>query len=240
MSKLRAFAKKIPMLPSIYRMVRDYRLKLKSPEQVFTEIYNSNGWKGTESVSGQGSDGVQTRIIIRELAVVFRELSITSMLDIPCGDFHWMKNVELTGVDYTGADIVSDLIASNTAKHGREGLRFRKLDLIKDKLPKVDLVFCRDCLVHLCFKDVWSALENLCNSQSQYLLTTTFTDRTANQDILTGQWRTLNLELAPFMLPKPIKVINEGCTQNDGKHADKSLGLWRIADIRESLGKRTA
>jgi len=243
MGKLRDAARKVPIFPSVYRALRDgyerYQLKSKDPERVFTEIYRSNIWGGKDSVSGKGSDIHQTRIVVGELPGVFTEFGISTMLDIPCGDFHWMKNVELSGVDYTGADIVNDLIEKNTKQYGREGLRFRRLNLLKDKLPKVDLVFCRDCLVHLSFADIYRALENLCSSQSGYILTTTFTEKTDNRDIATGQWRVLNLERAPFMLPRPLKTINEGCTEGDGAYRDKSLGLWRIANVRESLTRRS-
>jgi hypothetical protein len=67
------------------------------------------------------------------------------------------------------------------------------------------------------------------------LLTTTFTEHPQNQDILTGQWREINLELEPFSLPKPLLPVNEECTEADGKYADKSLGLWRISEINKIL-----
>jgi len=243
MKKLKKIAKKIPVLPSLYRMLHNryisYQLKSKNVEQVFTDIYRSNAWGGKDSVSGQGSDVYQTRIIIKELSVVFRDYGVSTMLDIPCGDFHWMKNVDLIDIDYTGADIVNDLIEKNTEQYGRDGLRFQKLDLIKDRLPKADLIFCRDCLVHLSFEDIICALHNICDSQSRYLLTTTFSGRTKNQNIVTGEWRTLNLEIAPFMLPRPLKLINEGCTEGAGAYSDKALGLWSIADIQESLTRRS-
>ena len=79
------------------------------------------------------------------------------------------------------------------------------------------------------------ALNNLCSSKSKYLLTTTFTERTVNIDITTGEWRVLNLETSPFMLPRPLKIINEKCMENEGDYTDKALGLWKIADIRERL-----
>jgi hypothetical protein len=35
---------------------------------------------------------------------------VKSLLDIPCGDFHWMRRVNLQGLSYVGADIVRELI----------------------------------------------------------------------------------------------------------------------------------
>ena len=38
------------------------------------------------------------------------------MLDIPCGDFYWMKEVDLKDIEYIGADIVDELIKKNNDK----------------------------------------------------------------------------------------------------------------------------
>ncbi len=207
----------------------------KETEQIFTTIFENNGFNGKESVSGPGSNTYQTRIIIKEIPLLFKNFNINTMLDIPCGDFYWMKELDLKDINYIGVDIVDDLIKKNNEDYSKNNLHFKKLDLIKDTLPSVDLIFTRDCLVHLSFEDIFKALTNICNSNSKYLLTTTFTERTINNDIKTGQWRTLNLQIEPFFLPKPIKIINEGCTENEGIYSDKSLGFWKISDIRKSL-----
>ena len=83
--------------------------------------------------------------------------------------------------------------------------------------------------------DIFHTLENICSSQSKYILTTTFLERKDNHDISTGQWRVLNLESAPFMLLRPLRIIGEGCTEGNGAYIDKALGMWRIADIRGRL-----
>ena len=243
MGTLRKLVKQMPVVPLVYRALRNrylrHQLKSKSTEDLFTEIYRSNAWGGRDSVSGPGSDVHQTRIITSELPALLKELKISTMLDIPCGDFHWMKGVDLHSVDYTGADAVKELIQKNRKQYARDNVRFQYLNLTKSKLPKVDLVFCRDCLVHFSFADIFLALDNICSSQSEYLLTTSFTRKQDNRDIVAGQWRVLNLELVPFVLPKPLEIINEGCTLGDGAYQDKALGLWRIADIRESLTRRS-
>lgn len=254
MGRLKDIAKDLPLLPSVYRLLRSrydnyrkmmrrrreyYQLKAKSTQEVFTDIYKENAWCGKASRSGAGSDIDQTRIIAHELPILFSEFRISTLLDIPCGDFHWMRNVDLSGIDYTGADVVDELIMVNTQLYARDGVRFQKINLLKDHLPKAHLVLCRDCLVHFSFEDILHALANICNSDIEFLLTTTFPERKENRDIATGQWRVLNLEVTPFVLPSPLKIINEGCTQGRGSYTDKALGLWRVTDIRESLTKRT-
>jgi hypothetical protein len=203
----------------------------RSAREIFSEIYRKNYWGNVDSKSGAGSDLPQTAEVRRFLPLLIEELGIQNMLDIPCGDWHWMKEVSLD-VDYTGADIVAELVAQNQSKYGDARHRFVTLDLMTDELPKVDLVFSRDVLVHLSFNDIFQALRNLQRSGSEYLLTTTFTRRKANSDILTGQWRTLNLQMPPFNFGPPLRLLNENCTEGDGSWNDKSLGLWKIADLR--------
>jgi hypothetical protein len=236
MRAFREIAKRIPFVHVVYRTLR--KLKPKSTQDVFTDIYRGNCWGGQYSVSGLGSDSHQTRVITSELPRLIDDFNIATMLDIPCGDFYWMNSVNLKGIPYIGADIVTDLIHKNRERYKKDTVRFQSLNLIRDKLPKVDLVVCRDCLVHFSFEDIFLALHNICESQSVFLLTTTFTDRKDNNDIVTGQWRALNLEVAPFMFPKPLRIINEECTVGNGRYYDKSIALWRTGDVRESLTKR--
>jgi len=84
----------------------------------------------------------------------------------------------------------------------------------------------------LTFDQAIKAIKNFKKSGSKYLLTTTFTGRSENVDLGNEIWRTLNLELPPFNLPKPKRIINEKCTEFDGIFKDKSLGLWALDDIK--------
>lgn len=223
-----------------YRLMR-YRMASRahhSPGSVastFTEIHDSNFWRGDESVSGTGSDLLQTQTIRNAIPELIRKFGIKSMIDIPCGDFHWMKLVDLNGVKYLGADIVPGLVARNREKFAGSGFEFRELNLIQDILPPVDLVFCRDCLVHFSYADIALAIRNLKASKSKYLLTTTFVNRKFNFDIATGGWRPINLSLKPFLFLKPVEVILENCTEGNGKSYDKSLALFRISELPDVL-----
>lgn len=205
-------------------------------EDEFTKIFATRYWGSKESVSGGGSDEDATRVIRDALPRIFAEKDTKSFLDAPCGDFHWMQSVDLRGIDYTGGDIVAPLIEQNRKTHQRAGIRFLHLDVIHDRLPAVDLVLCRDWLVHLPLADATKALRNIARSGSRWLLTTTFPSRTENQEIAAGKWRPLNLQAAPFHLPEPDELINEECADADGAYADKSLGLWNCEAIRRAVG----
>jgi len=200
-------------------------------KSIFIEHYQSRLEDGEESLSGSGSRLIQTIEIRMQIPVLVREFNASSMLDAPCGDFHWQKEMELELQQYVGVDIVPDIIRINQERYGDHIRQFRLLDITKDELPRSDIILCRDCLVHFPFKKIVFALRNFKRSESSYLLTTTFSQRAENRDILTGHWRPINLELSPFNFPKPIKVINEKCTEEGGRASDKSLGFWRLEDI---------
>jgi len=220
------------------RRYTDKRFLYTSPEEVFTHIFKGNKWRGKDSVSGTGSDLRQTKRVAEALPTLLNDLNTTSILDIPCGDFHWMSTINLDGIDYLGADIVHELVQHMNESHEKENIQFRHMNLIQDPLPKAGLVICRDCLVHFSFADIFTSLRNICDSQSQYLLTTTFSSRKKNRDILTGQWQPINLQGSPFDFPQPLRLINEECTEKNGAYTDKSLGLWRIKDIERCLPPR--
>jgi hypothetical protein len=210
-----------------YNHLYHLRFYGKKRIRVFSSIYKKNHWDDVESISGPGSTLQNTMLIRNTLPLIISKYKIKTMLDVPCGDFNWMQKIDLSQVSYTGMDIVPDLIKSNTLKFGGENRKFMVADLVEDKLPKSDLIFCRDCLVHLSFKDIHAALANMKKSQSTFLLTTSFTDH-SNFDIVTGNWRPINLQANPFNLPRPLEIIKEG---EAGENSDKSMALWRLQDL---------
>ena len=197
-------------------------------ESIFTKIYRENFWGG-ESRSGLGSDLVQTETIRTSLPKLFKELEIKSLLDIPCGDFFWLKEVNLDFLSYIGADIVDDIVKNNSEKFSKPNRQFIKLNIIKDELPKVDLMLCRDLLPHFSFKDLFKAIRNIKASGSKYFLTTSHVLSQKNVNIKTGEFHDLNLLLPPFSFPKPLRIIDERCPVVFD--TGKSLMLWKISDL---------
>lgn len=197
----------------------------------FRQIYQSNHWRGGESASGEGASGDQTARILAALPALCRALGVRRLLDLPCGEGHWMARADLGGVHYLGADLVPELVARAARDHAGPGREYRVLDLTASPLPDADLLLCRDALVHLSFADIARALANLRRATIPWLLATTFPGEARNEDIVTGDWRPLNLERAPFHFPAPVQLLNEGCTEGAGRFADKSLGLWRVRDL---------
>lgn len=200
--------------------------------QRFRRIHETNLW-GVASVSGLGSETDATATLRSELPPLLARLGATSLLDAPCGDAGWINQADL-GVRYVGVDIVPALVENLQARAagGEVGGEYHLADITRDPLPRCDAVLCRDCLVHLSFALIVSAVANLRRSGATWLITTTFPDWQTNTDCEDGDWRALNFQRAPFDWGTPVELINENCTEAGGGWRDKSLGVWRLSALR--------
>lgn len=205
----------------------------------FARVYETNLWADAESRSGAGSSLAATGRVRAELPTLLRWLDVRRLLDVPCGDFHWMSQVDLAGAGvtaYLGGDLVEAIVAENRARHARAGIDFVRVDLTAGPLPEVgggtaDALLCRDCLVHLSFANIARVLAGIRASGIRWLIATTFPDRAINADIVDGDWRPLNLERAPIDFPPPVATLIEGCEEEGGAYADKALGVWRVNEL---------
>lgn len=204
----------------------------KDVKKVFSDIYKKNLWGSEESVSGQGSSLDMSSEAVKCTQLVIEQLKPTSILDLPCGDFNWMQHVDLNGINYIGGDIVEELIHLNNKKHKANNIDFRQLDIIRDELPSADLIIVRDCFVHFSYEKIFQSIENIRRANCKYILTTTFNNQSLNYDIVTGDWRPINLCKKPFNFPEPLMFVEEYCpTKFKKDNRGKSLALWRIEDL---------
>jgi len=194
----------------------------ESLKKRFNNIFNRNVWGSFESKSGKGSELRFTDGIIKSIPNIIKDHSINSILDLPCGDYNYMKEVDLA-CDYIGADIAPDLIEYNQSRY--PDVKFECLDVTSDPLPKCDLILSRDCLVHLSNADIEKAVANMKKSGAKYLLTTSFSNTTKNIDLPAGGWRKINIELNPFNMDV-IQVVSENSGQDNAE--DKTLTLVNL------------
>jgi hypothetical protein len=194
---------------------------------IFTEIHRRNIWGYQESVSGAGSTLDYTEELRSTLPALLRDLDVQTLLDVPCGDFNWMREVDLKVAHYIGGDIVSPLIVDMQAKYGSPAREFVVLDLCKDTLPAADLLLVRDCFIHLSEEMIFRALANIIRSDIKYLLATTYPGA-RNRSIRTGDWFAINLCHAPYNFPAPRQILNDWKPPFD----ERCLGLWEMADLR--------
>jgi hypothetical protein len=215
-------------LKSFARSVLTPRTYMRS---TFTPFYTENRWGDAESASGPGSTLARTSKLRSELPGLLAEIGTRTLLDAPCGDFNWMKDTTLGIEHYTGVDIIPELITRNQSLYGDERTRFVFLDLTSDRLPRVDVILCRDCFVHFSHRHIAAAIRNFKRSRSTYLLTNTYSAWNQNENIQTGDFRYLNLLMPPFNLPAPVRQIDEKLPEEREQYFGKTLALWKLADL---------
>jgi hypothetical protein len=229
---IRRFLRSLKKHPALYEFLRyDIYARIRSldRERVFSKIYEDNYWDGNCSISGPGSSLECTHAVRKALPNLLAKLGARSVLDIPCGDFQWMKDVPLCVEQYIGADIVLPMIQKNQEVFGARG-EFLHLDLLRDRLPSADVIFCRDCLVHLSFREIQLALQNIKIASPKHFITTTFPNHKANADTVTPYWRALNMQLSPFNFPQPIHLIKD-FSDSQANDQGKYLGVWSAGDL---------
>lgn len=211
-------------------------------KEIFTSIYNNYGFGSTESRSGPGSTLDETKSIREKLVELINEKNIKSVIDIPCGDWNWMKEISENFDFYIGGDIVDECVTSNNEKYGSDKIKFLNIDLLTDEIPEGDLLIVRDVIGHYPIEDGDLILKNILKSKCKYLLTTTTYNILnkksiyKNKTIDVGRHYMVNLMENPFNFPKPISFIEEIPWIDGYDNGErKVLGLWEIKDIKKHI-----
>lgn len=131
----------------------------------FEWIYAKRYWSNEGEGSGGGSTMRETEAARAILNSLIADYAVNSMLDAPCGSFHWMSQV-ISNVTrtrptfrYHGVDVVESLVRAVESKYasylatGR--VEFSVCDISQQALPSgYELIFSRDALMHLSYEKV--------------------------------------------------------------------------------------
>jgi len=186
---------------------------------VFNSIYKSNYWNKSkefdsniQSLSGPGSipNSTQTNHLLKELEKFFNNNNVKKILDAPCGDCAWINKFFKSELNYTGIDIVDDLIKQNKLKYGKNNIKFfcRDISLI-EQFDDYDFVLMRDFFIHLPTDIIKKILINLKNSKCKFFAFNNYEGVILNKDISTGQHRKINVLEKPFNFNEPYHKILE-------------------------------
>jgi hypothetical protein len=138
----------------------------------FSTVFTNKLWGETETISGPGSrkDNPMVMSALAALEFVIKAFDISSIADIPCGDFNFFSSIldKHTLVSYSGYDIVGELIEQNRIAY--PNLRFEQFDIVSDVPPTHDLIFCKELLIHLTNDQIKAALSNMKRSGSKYFM----------------------------------------------------------------------
>jgi hypothetical protein len=225
-----------------------------SYKEIFTNIYDNNGFGSLESKSGPGSTLDETRILREKIVSLIKEKNIKSVVDIPCGDFNWMKTIVYYFDSYIGGDIVKECVDVNNSKYANSLVKFVEFDLLKDEIPSGDLLIVRDVIGHFPLEDGKKIIENILKSNCKYLLSTTWAKKTndgwvicekgdvdrENEGVDYGRFYPVNLHSEPFYFPEPEFYIEEDVrVGNFEKGNRKTLALWDLEKVKNHLNNTT-
>ena len=188
--------------------------------------------------SGPGSLLNATFGIRAALPRILSALQIRTLVDVPCGDFQYMRAVLADpqtprGIRYLGLDIVGHLVRALQKTDGAPNVGFTRFDLSTQRLWPVDLLVVRDVLFHFSPARALDILQNNINrSGARYLLSTYFpgmSNRLTGAHFRSGGgfrsfWK-INLQDAPFSFPPPLLAIGH---DDKLRTHGRVLGLWRL------------
>lgn len=216
-------------------------------KNIFTDIYNNNGFGSLESKSGPGSTLDETQKLRESIKKIIKDKNIKSVVDIPCGDFNWMKEIVFNFENYIGGDIVKKAIDLNNEKYSNSRIKFIEFDIVNDEIPNGDLLIVRDIIGHFPIEDGVKILKNILNSKCKYLLSTTWAKKIGNdwfpcekndvhrenEGVDYGRFYPVNLMSNPFNLPNAEIYLEEDVMVDNFENGNrKTLALWDLDKIR--------
>ena len=202
---------------------------MRDAELRFTEMVSRNAWGSAETLCGPGSTIEACRNIIDKLPEWIKKHRISSILDLGCGDFHWMSQIDLSGVQYDGYDLVPYLVESAKAKYSAPNVRFHHGDLLNMAVPKADLVVCKDVLSHLPTDLALSAFRGVLGSGSRFFAASTHVGwppewREIKEE---GGFSPVDLEQLPFSMGIPFDSVEIPAKPGNPK---KLFALWKMGE----------
>lgn len=163
-----------------------------------------------ESLCGGGSWKAQAgdaRVFIQEK---INEHKYETILDLGCGDWNWMQEIDFQGANYLGVDADAEMIYNNSVKYAFNGIAFKYADIFSMDIPEVDLVICRDVLFHVRLELGLSLINKLKERSRLHFISTSFNQTGKNQDprpyckIEDWGFYRINLLEDPFNLKKNL------------------------------------
>lgn len=200
---------------------------MNSPEKVFTHLVDSFGWcpghKG-ETPCGEGSYLDACAPIVQHLPEWFKTYGIKSVVDVGCGDFHWMRGINFDGMEYDGFDVVKKFVDELQKTHDKTNVRFHHADALEAPLPKADLYICKDVLNHYPVELGLRLLSKMRDS-AKYFAALTFPGYPRESGrIALGAWWFIDLAQPPFNLGEPIASV----PARETRTPKRVFALWKL------------
>ena len=195
-----------------FKWKKNDKFKALSTQQIFSKIYDENIWgKDNKNNFCSGPGTIIPNIIkyISFLKHFIKQNKIKNIIDLGCGDYRIMKVImdKDPKLNYTGIDIVPQLIDHNQKIFGSNRIKFVCLNAITDEMPGGDLIIVRQVLQHLNNSQIQLILKKLIRYKyvliSEHLPTENITP---NIDKLAGPKNRLFFNSGIFLNKPPFSI----------------------------------
>lgn len=199
---------------------------------IFSGVYGGGRWSAGGARSGIGSTIAYAESFCVNLKKIVLEYDIKQIVDLSCGDWTWMKTIYKDLPDYTGVDVVQELIDEHSKNYGSDKVRFVASDMVEylsTKTDKIDLVVCRQTFEHLSKDYILKALHEI-KRVSNYAILTSVSDNVENVDGEDGGEHQRNLEITPFIeiLGPPIRKFWDSVGTDPGNGSGYYGNLYKF------------
>lgn len=159
--------------------------------EAFEHVYSNDLWR-------LQPDPAPTRRFADLIRRVMDQHNVRSVTEFGCGFWTYAKQIDWTGKQYDGYDVVPGIVQWNNKSHAAPNVRFHVM--ADDVVPvSADLLVTKDVLQHLPTADVLHYLAMFKKSYRLLLITNDINSADGtNTDITYGAHRGLRLDLPPF------------------------------------------
>ena len=183
--------------------------RITEARTAFEEVYSKDLWGLNTDGYNIPTPGIETEDSRnKRFSTLLQDLitlnGVKSVVEFGCGWWRYMLGVDLTGVSYDGFDVVDRVVNDNRRAYSAPNIRFHRSHP-GIRLPKADMLICKDVLQHLPNEDVLYYLSVFkANFRFMVIVNDCFPDDDINGHIAHGGYRGLRLEQAPFNYPNVV------------------------------------
>jgi SAM-dependent methyltransferase len=209
----------------------------RSAQEIFSEVYEKNLWGGAkgEMYSGSGSRFAPAELYAETITKFIKDHSISTVLDLGCGDFEIGKKIAAACNEYIGVDVVPELIARNSQLYANDHIRFICADITQEKLPHAELCLIRQVFQHISNQEIFKVLIEV--RKYPYLIVTEHHPHNPsgyNKDIVHGSRTRVEarsgvyLDMAPFNARNLQLLLETTPMVANGSGEPKAVHDWGL------------
>ena len=190
---------------------------MKDLEKAFENIYSNNLWGSPDSIperlnqkfySGGGTDPENDfNNLYKNLIQSYVDRDdVKTVAEIGCGDWEVSSRIDWKKVQYTGYDVVKDLIDYNNSNYANDNINFVcDSNIFENNNLKADLIIIKDVLQHLPPSYYINFLKSITSNFKYNIITNDYSPQ--NSEISFGGYQGNDFTTSPFNLQQSLHFV---------------------------------